>query len=101
VTKKTTCNPIGVDLAAFAEYLRLTMRIQMLESALAQSPPLPKALCIGRASLFDAATEDDAQAAAELCRRCPELPLCEAWAAALPPNTVTGVVAGEHRTYDE
>jgi hypothetical protein len=66
---------------------------------LAQSPPLPGALCRGRPELFDATDDDSRAEAVTLCWRCPELARCQAWVTGLPDSAVSGVVAGELREW--
>jgi hypothetical protein len=65
----------------------------LLTAALGGSiPALPGALCRGVA--FDELPDADA---ASICRRCPALPACRAWADAQPPNSLDGVIAGRRR----
>ena len=64
-----------------------------LFAALAGIPRLPGALCRGQTETFDAADDDQLVEAIELCRRCPALAPCSAWADTLGDNDVNGVVA--------
>jgi hypothetical protein len=73
--------------------------LPLLERVLAQSPPLPGALCRGRPELFDATDDDSRAEAVTLCWRCPELARCQAWVTGLPDSAVSGVVAGELREW--
>ena len=74
--------------------------VALLESVLRQSVSLPGALCRNQPPApFDAETDDQAAQAIELCRRCPELPKCRAWADSLPDKVVSGVVGGELREW--
>jgi hypothetical protein len=73
--------------------------VPLLETVLAQSPPLPGALCRGRPDIFDATDENRRTEAIALCQHCPELDRCRAWAAALPHNGIHGVIAGEYREW--
>lgn len=59
-------------------------------------PSLPGALCRSRPELFDAHDDETAEQAAELCRRCPALRECGAWAATLRHNEANGILAGDH-----
>lgn len=78
-----------------------------LLAALLGAPPLPGALCAGRANLFDPQDveggENHANAAERhdraigLCRICPALTDCRTWATTLVDGEVSGVVAGEFR----
>jgi hypothetical protein len=44
--------------------------------------------------VFDAVTDDQLAQAARMCRTCPALIPCSAWAETLGDNDVNGVVAG-------
>ncbi|WP_068179698.1 WhiB family transcriptional regulator [Mycobacterium sp. UM_CSW] len=64
-----------------------------LLGALRGIPNLPDAACRNLPELFDATDEIDAEPAIALCRSCPALQDCAAWAATLPKNSISGVVA--------
>lgn len=65
-----------------------------------KTPDLPGARCRGRWELFDLRPGthphhvDLAAEAVAICQGCPALADCRQWAATLPRNTVTGVLAG-------
>jgi hypothetical protein len=72
--------------------------VDLLAAILRSAPSLPGALCRGTdPRLFDADTEDDAQTAMAICRRCPEIVPCGAMAA---ERRVHGVVAAELRLHE-
>jgi hypothetical protein len=68
--------------------------LDTLLAALAGLPALPGALCRDQSEVFDAVTDDQLAQAARLCRTCPALIPCSAWAETLGDNDVNGVVAG-------
>jgi len=49
----------------------------------------------GRHKLFGSDEPGDVEAAIELCSWCPCARRCRTWADSLPPNSLSGVVAGE------
>jgi hypothetical protein len=63
-------------------------------------PSLPRAACRGRAALFTSDEQGDVAEAIEICGGCAELDGCRRWAAAQPPRTLTGVIAGRLHKYD-
>jgi WhiB family redox-sensing transcriptional regulator len=65
-----------------------------LFGALDGIPALPGAACKGKADLFEGRTDDDIDKAIQICGRCPSRQPCADWAASLPRNRVTGIVAG-------
>lgn len=66
-----------------------------LFAALAAVPRLEGAKCLRRWELFDSDQPDDVAAAIELCGRCPCAVRCRAFVDSQPPNSLSGVVAGE------
>jgi hypothetical protein len=63
---------------------------------LREAPRLPGALCSGRGTLFDGDDTASRDAAVALCQRCPALPDCRDWLAALPRSSrPPGVVFGK------
>ncbi|WP_459966435.1 WhiB family transcriptional regulator [Mycobacterium sp. MUNTM1] len=62
-------------------------------------PSLPGALCRQRPELFDSDDGETASRAVAICRRCPALQPCGAWAGALRHNEARGVLAGERREW--
>jgi hypothetical protein len=71
--------------------------VDLLATVLDSSPALPGSLCRGRSDVFDVFdAEDDEQLAqaVRICQRCPALDACQDWAATLPDNVVSGVIAG-------
>ena len=63
-------------------------------------PRLDGALCRDRnPEVFDVGTDEDAERAAAVCRRCPALQACGAWAAGLKHNEANGVLAGQLRVW--
>jgi len=57
--------------------------VELLAEILAGTPKLPGAACRGHVEQFDRAADGDrdaAQQAVEVCRRCPVLTECRAWA---------------------
>lgn len=69
--------------------------IELAAAVLRGVPRLPGALCRRRPELFDADDEDAADRAAAICRHCPALEPCGAWASTLRHNQRSGVLAGE------
>ncbi len=68
--------------------------VSLLGSILQDAPPLRGAACVGRAELFDIDASPDHHAEArDICRSCPVLAQCGAWATA-HPRRISGVVAG-------
>ncbi|MCV7101530.1 WhiB family transcriptional regulator [Mycobacterium palustre] len=62
-------------------------------------PRLAGALCRDLPELFDAADDETARQAAELCGRCPAREPCAAWASTLAHNEASGVLAGQRRVW--
>jgi Transcription factor WhiB len=59
-------------------------------------PALDEASCRGdNSGIFDAATDDDAEAAARICLACPAIEACRQWARAQPADTINGVCGAE------
>lgn len=73
--------------------------IELTVAVLRGTPRLPGALCTGRSELFDGDTDDTADRAAQLCRRCPARAPCSDWADTLAHNQANGVLAGQHRQW--
>lgn len=78
--------------------------IRLLAKILTGLPRLADAACTGRGDLFAPAAADEDpddlayrhEAAAGLCRTCPALAPCSAWAASLPPRQrPAGVLAAQ------
>jgi hypothetical protein len=68
--------------------------------ALLGGEDLSEAACRGRWELFDNTDDPVVIAeAVETCQQCPVLERCRDWADGLPDSHVTGVVAGELRTW--
>jgi Transcription factor WhiB len=72
-----------------------TAVVALLAELGASTPRLPRAACRGRTELFDREDAEGIAAAKNICWFCcPELASCEAWAATMNPNRLTGVIAG-------
>jgi hypothetical protein len=69
-----------------------TGSLGLLLAVLERTPRLPEALCSGRAPEFDCTDGAGVERAIALCRVCPELEPCIAWAAG--QRQLAGVVAG-------
>ncbi len=70
--------------------------------ALAGAPSLPGARCRGKPHLFDGSDGPDGERtrqAAQLCRGCPALARCRAWADEQPDRDLNGVIGGRLYTY--
>lgn len=77
--------------------------VTLLSEMLRGSPRLPNAACREHPELFDAVDDPAAvEAASALCETCcRDFDRRRAWADALPPNAIHGVIAGEHRDWPE
>lgn len=73
--------------------------VDALAAILRGTPKLAGALCRQRPDLFDGDDEEDAYQAAEICRGCPALHACAAWADTLRHNESHGVSAGRLRVW--
>jgi WhiB family redox-sensing transcriptional regulator len=77
--------------------------VSLLAEILRGAPRLDGGLCRDRSLLFDAEHNDEQDReyatarAIELCRQCPCLAACRAWADAQPRGRLSGVVGGEVR----
>ena len=70
--------------------------------ALAGCPALPGAKCRGKSHLFngeDGLEGERTRQAAQLCRRCPALDRCRAWADKQSPKALDGVVGARLYAY--
>jgi hypothetical protein len=64
----------------------------------ASIPDLPAAACRQAVAVFDNETPTGIAEAVAVCRRCPELDACAAWAATVAPRKLSGVIAGKNRS---
>jgi Transcription factor WhiB len=71
-----------------------------LFGALNGIPALEDAICAGDTSgIWDAADAADTALAVRICRRCPAMDDCRAWARAQPKNSMSGVIGAELYTW--
>ena len=76
-----------------------TDSIALIANIIRGSVSLPDAACVDRPELFDVDADDDQHdQAVEICRQCPALAACGAWATTINPRTISGVVAGQRFT---
>lgn len=70
--------------------------LSALLGAMAATPRLPGAACVGHGAVFDGETDDDIAEAMAICARCPALQQCTEWHRSLPRrHRPIGVVAGQ------
>lgn len=73
--------------------------IELTAAIVRGTPRLRGALCRDQPELFDGDSDETAQQAAQLCRRCPARAPCGTWADTLPHNAAHGVLAGQLREW--
>jgi hypothetical protein len=91
--------PVVTNRATIKQRHVMCNAVDLFGAILCGAPALPGALRRGRPDLFDAADDEHAAQAIEICKLCASLPACRERVDTLPRGAVTGIVAGELRTW--